>query len=311
MVASETMVRVKRQAMGCEFELVLCGGHRDHLLDAAEEAFEEIERLEEQMSAFIPTSEISYINAGAGSRPVRVEPRLFSLLRTAARLTEETEGAFDVTSAVLTDLWNSAKDAVPSGEEVAGVLEATGMPKVLLDDEENAIRFAHPGIKLDLGALGKGYAIGEVVELLKERGVTSALVSAGTSTVYALGSPPDDDAWTVGIRNPVQRGERITSVRLRDQALSTSGSHERYREIKGTRYSHVIDPRSGQPAQGLLLACAVTTDPAESDALATAFLVLGADRTKAYCKSHSSVGAILVVEDTEDSMPEIIKVDLA
>jgi thiamine biosynthesis lipoprotein len=303
-MSSTLTIRIKRAAMGCEFELVLRGEDREYLVNAAEEAFEEVKRLEEQLSVFIPTSEISYINAVAGSKPVRVEPRLFRLLETASRISRETEGAFDITAGALIDLWKSA-DHAPSAAQLQQALESTGMSKIILDEAETTVRFANPGVKLDLGAIGKGYAAREVVEFLVERGITGALVAAGTSTVYALGSPPDDDAWTVGIKDPISRDKRITSVSLRDRAVSTSGSHERYVEIGGERFSHIIDPRTGRPASGLLLACAVTEDPVESDALSTAFFIQGADWTRGYCESRGDVGAILV---SGDEAPVIQKI---
>jgi len=305
-----TMIRVKRPAMGCEFELVLCGGERNYLLDAADEAFEEVARLEEQMSVFIPTSELSYINAAAGAGPVRVEPRLFRLVQTAVRLSEETAGAFDVTAGALSELWVSASDKVPSMEQISEALGATGMSKVLLDEEEGTVRFSEPGMRLDLGALAKGYAVGQIADFLTERGVGSGLVSAGTSTVYALGSPPDDDAWTVGIRNPVERDERIASVRLKNRAISTSGSHERFVEVNGVRYSHIIDPRSGHPSEELLAASALAPDPAVSDALSTAFFILGIEQTKAYCAAHEDVGAVLIARSAQDSRPEVVEVNV-
>lgn len=289
-------IRIKRAAMGCEFELVLCGEDREYLVNAADEAFEEVKRLEEQLSVFIPTSEVSYINAVAGSEAVRVEPRLFRLLQTASRISCETEGAFDITAGAFIGLWKSA-EAMPSAEQLDAALGSTGTDKVTLDEARTTVRFANPGVKLDLGAIGKGYAAREVVEFLMERGITGALVSAGTSTVYALGAPPDDDAWTVGIKNPVSRDERITSVGLRDRAISTSGSHERFVEISGKRFSHIIEPRTGRPASRLLLACAVTEDPVESDALSTAFFIQGADWTRRYCESRGDVGAIFVSGD--------------
>ena len=290
--------------MGCEFEVILWGGDADYLLAAAEEALDEVRLLEEQLSDFIPTSEISFINAVAGSRPVRVEPRLFRLLQTATRISAETGGAFDVASGALVDLWNAAEH-VPSDEEISEHLRDSN---VILDEEKSTIRFANPSVKLNLGAIGKGYAVARVVEFLRDREIANGLVSAGSSTVYALGAPPDDDSWTVGIKDPVRRDERITSVRLRDRALSTSGSHERFVEIGGERFSHIIDPRTGRSASGgLLLACAVTEDPSVSDALSTAFFVMGREGTKSYCESHPEAGAIVV---SGGESPEIERINV-
>lgn len=296
----QTMIRIKRRAMGCDLELVLCGEDKSNLLAAAEEAFEEVHRLEEQLSVFRPDSEISYINALAPREWVRVEPRLYELLETAARLSAETEGAFDITAGRLIDLWSSS-ESIP-----ADIPKTTG--EIVFDAEENAVRFSHPDVKLNLGAIGKGYAASQVAELLVDRGVENALISAGASTVYALGSPPDEDAWAVGIRSPVNQCERITSVLLKNQALSTSGSHERFVEIDGRRYSHLIDPRTGRPAEGLLLASVIAADPVEGEALSTAFFILGLEKAQEYCEAHPDVGAILVREDWQGLGPEVIKI---
>lgn len=299
MIESGVTVRVKRQAMGCDWELILCGGDRGYLLDAADEAFEEVQRLEEQLSIFVPTSEVSYINALAASQPVCVEPRLFGLIESAARISGETEGAFDITAGSLVDLWRSAEAGVPPSEAIATALDSCGMHKVALDSENRTIRFSHPDTRLNLGAIGKGYAVYQVAELLRERGINNGLIHAGRSTVYALGNPPDDDAWTVGIANPTKPGERIGTAKLKDKAISTSGSHERFVEIDGVRYSHIIDPRTGWPAEGLLSVCVITDDPAESDALSTAFFVLGRDKAEKYCSNHEDISAILVSEGVE------------
>jgi len=295
-----TMIRVIRRAMGCEFELLLCGEDRRHLLAAAEEAFEEVHRLEEQLSVFRPDSEISYINALAVKEWVRVEPRLYGLLQTAACLSAETEGAFDITAGRLIDLWSSS-ESIP-----ADIPKTTG--EIVFDPDENAVRFSNPDMKLNLGAIGKGYAAQQIAELLVDRGVENALISAGASTVYALGSPPDEDAWAVGIRSPVNQCERITSVLLRNQALSTSGSHERFVEIDGRRYSHLIDPRTGRPAEGLLLASVIASDPVEGEALSTAFFIFGLEKAQEYCEAHPDVGAVFVREDWQGLGPEVIKI---
>ena len=300
--SNAAVIRIIRRAMGCEFEIMLVGEDRRYLLDAAEEAFEEVQRLEEQLSVYRPDSEISYINALAPKGWVRVEPRLYGLLETAARFWAETDGAFDIAAGRLIDLWNSP-DSIPTE-----IPRSAGMSEVIFDSAENAVRFTHPSVKLNLGAIGKGYAARQIADLLVERGIESALISAGSSTVYALGNPPDEDAWGVGIRNPVNQCDRITSVSLKNQALSTSGSHERFVEIGGRRYSHLIDPRTGRPAEGLLLAGVITADPIEGEALSTAFFILGLEKAQEYCRAHPDVSAILVREDWQGLGPEVITI---
>lgn len=296
--------------MDCEFELVLRGTDRQYLLDAGEEAFEELARLEEQMSVFIPTSEISDINANASNRPVRVDARLFDLLLMAKRVSAETSGAFDISVGPLARRWTAGDEdfSVPTSEEIRQLTSKVGMRHVRLDERDYTVEFDRPGVMLDLGAIGKGYAVRQMASLLRDRGIDAGLVSGGASTVYAIGHPPDDDAWTVGIRNPVEREKRLTTVKLGDQALSTSGGHERFAELDGIRYSHVIDPRTGRPADNLLIAGAVTPDPAESDALSTAFLALGVEETRRFCSTHANVGAVLVPRPAPGAELEIIRI---
>lgn len=299
--------------MNCEFELLLSGTERQYLVDAGEEAFEELARIEEQLSVFIPTSEVSDINAHASDRPVRVDARLLDLLLLAKRVSAETGGAFDVTTGTLVRRWTAVSDggfSVPTSEEINQLVVNIGMDRVCLDEREYTVQFARSGIALNLGAIGKGYAVGEMAALLRDRGVDSGLVSGGASTVYAIGHPPDDDAWTVGIRHPVEREERLTTVRLRDEALSTSGGHERFVETDGIRYSHVIDPRTGCPADDLLIASVVTPDPAEGDALSTAFLVLGVEEAREFCSTREDVGAVLVPRPAPGAELQIIRVGI-
>jgi len=311
-VGTPTVISVKRQAMNCEFELVLCGTDRQYLLDAGNEAFEELARIEEQLSIFIPTSEISDINANASNRPVRVDARLFDLLLMAKRVSAETSGAFDISAGPLALRWTAGSEgfSVPTSEEINELISKVGMEHVSLDERDHTIELDQPGMILNLGAIGKGHAVREMASLLRDRGIDAGLVSGGASTVYAIGHPSDDDGWTVGIRNPVEREERLTTVKLRDQALSTSGGHERFAELDGVRYSHVIDPRTGYPADNLLIACAITSDPAESDALSTAFLALGVEETREFCSTHDNVGAVLVPKPAPGAELEIMRIGI-
>ncbi|MDI6827848.1 MAG: FAD:protein FMN transferase [Armatimonadota bacterium] len=290
-------VRLSRRAMGCIFELVLGGSNQEYLIDAGEEALDLVEALELQLSVFLPDSEISYINASAAKQAVRVEPRLYKLLKLAAHLSNETGGAFDITSGLLVKLWGFAGgrkiDQMPSDHEIQEALNSTGIKYVCFDDESCAVQFVKKDLQINLGALGKGYAVDEMVSFLIERGVTNGLISAGTSTVYGLGSPPGEPGWKVGIRFGNGESKRLATVSLKNQALSTSGGYEQYVDLEGRRFSHIVDPRTGWPASELLSASAVTCSATISDALSTAFFVLGIEGTCDYCTKHKDVEAIL------------------
>jgi thiamine biosynthesis lipoprotein len=285
-----TCMMLARAAMGTRFELLLCGDDPLFLRAVGEEALDEIERLEAQLSRFRPDSELSGINARAEREPVAVEPRLFALLERIARLWEATGGAFDPTIGPLMACWGLAggdrrpatnEQRPPDPAALAAARGRVGFQNVALDPETRSVRFLRPGMSLDLGAIGKGYAIETAAALLVEAGLTTALLHGGTSTVYGLGAPPDADAWTVAVRDPAaaagDSGRHVARIRLRDRALSVSAPHGKSFVVGGVRYGHVLDPRRGEPVQGPLLAALVTDSPTDGDALSTALLVLGAE----------------------------------
>ena len=282
-------VTLARHAMATRFELVLQGENPVALRAAGEEALDEIERLEARLSLFRPTSEIAHLNARAAYGPVRVTPEVFSLLQHARKLHAETGGAFDITVAPLVRCWGfmEGSGSLPQPQELAEAQACVGMHLVEFDPGDCTVRFARPGVMLDLGAIGKGYAIEKAAEVLREAGVSSALLHGGTSTVYALGKPAEADAWRVAIENPrsalrQQAGEAdpdaahpLTHVPLTDEALSVSAVWGKCFMAEGKLLGHVLDPRSGQPAAGAVLAAIVLPSATETDALSTALLTLG------------------------------------
>jgi thiamine biosynthesis lipoprotein len=307
--------------MGTRFELVLCGGDPVFLRAAGEEALDEVERLEAQLSFYRPDSELSGINARADREPIVVEPRFFALLERIASLSAATDGAFDVTVAPLIRCWGFAggTGSRPDPEALAEARRRVGMQHVALDPEARSVRFLQPGMSLDLGAVGKGYAVERASALLREAGVTSALLHAGTSTVAALGAPPDAATWTVAIR-PAPRGSAAESgqteepgptahlalARLRDRALSVSGAHGKSFTLDGRRYGHVIDPRTGLPVQGALLAALVTDSPTDGDALSTALLTLGAAGVPLLERHEPDTRGLVALEADDGGEPTIM-----
>jgi thiamine biosynthesis lipoprotein len=260
------------------------------------------------MSLFDPRSELSWVNAHAAAGPVQVEPGLFALLEHAQAVHRETDGAFDVTVGPLMRCWRHFRQAgvKPSDSEVQAARQSVGMQHVRLDPDAKAVAFDREGVVLDLGGIAKGYAVDRVAERLREAGVRSALVHGGWSTAYALGHSPDDRPWPLGIRHPHDPDRRLCPVEVADAALSTSGSYERFVEVEGVRYSHLLDPRTGQPVQGMLSASALTQSATAADALSTAFFVLGVDRTRAYCAAHPGTGALLAPDPGPGHEPQII-----
>ena len=209
-----TVVALAAHAMATRFELVLHGQDQCHLRAAGEEALEEIIGLEAQLSPYRPESELSWINAHAAHEPVKAEPRLFRLLQLAKVLNAETDGAFDVTIAPLMRAWGFSRDKgkVPTADQLEAARHAVGMDHVLLNENNSTVKFDREGTTLDLGAIGKGYAIECAVESLRENQVTSALVHGGTSAVYAIGTPPNASAWRVALRNPAEQDRELRPI---------------------------------------------------------------------------------------------------
>jgi thiamine biosynthesis lipoprotein len=270
-----------RNAMATRFEIVLPGDDSARLRAAAEEALDEIERLEAQLSLFRPTSEIANVNARAAHEPVRVSPETFRLLQHAARLSAETGGAFDITIAPLMRAWGFVNGSghLAEPEQLAAARVCVGMNLVQLDNETHTVRFARPGVMLDLGAIGKGYAVGRAAELLRDVGITSALIHGGTSTSCAIGRPPDAEAWRIAVEYPHTStelsGPLLANIELCDEALSMSAGWGKSFQANGRNYGHVLDARTGEPANNALLAVVVTKCATETDALSTALLTLG------------------------------------
>ncbi|MBI5388100.1 MAG: FAD:protein FMN transferase [Verrucomicrobia bacterium] len=296
--------------MATRFEIALHGGNPVSLRAAAEEALDEIERIESQLSLYRPTTEIARVNALAHREPVRVSLPVFRLLQRARQLHQETDGVFDITIAPLLRCWGLMGGAgrVPTEAEIAEARACVGMGLVQLDDENLTVRFQRPGVMLDLGAIGKGYAVEKAAELLRELGVTSALIHGGTSTIYALGQPPDQETWKVALEMPsrertgfqlaqpspgsdasqVSREARPTPlavVPLRDESLSVSAVWGKSFHAGGKTYGHIIDPRTGTPADAAILAAVVLPSATETDALSTALMTLG-------CQGHSQIAAL-------------------
>jgi thiamine biosynthesis lipoprotein len=299
-----SLLRASHRAMATTFEVLLPYGTPNATATAAA-AFEDIDRLEQQLTVYRDTSEVSRLNRLAPTLAVPVEERLFGLLSLAAEITAETGGAFDITAGALIKVWGFYRGPrrVPSEHERAEALTHVGMRHVDLDPPSHSVRYRRPGLEINLGSIGKGYALDRVAEMLRDRrNVSTALLHGGHSSVLAIGSQPGDDrGWAVGIRHPWQPDRRLALVRLRDRALGTSAATFQHLEYKGRKLGHILDPRSGWPADGMASASVVAPTAAVADALATALFILGVDQARAYCETHPGIGAVLLPEGVSGS----------
>ena len=291
--SERTWLRVHRTAMACRVEIVVPGGDA---LVAARAALDEADRLEAMLSVFRDTSALVGVNRFAAQRPVSVPRELFDLLQRSLVLHLETERAFDISSTPLSRCWGFLRreGRLPLPAEIDAARACVAMAAMTLDDADTSVSFRHPGLELNLGAIGKGYVLDRMASGLREAGVRDALVSAGHSSVVALGG--ERGGWRVDLRSLV-RDEVLGRLMLKDAALGTSGAGEQYFELNGGRYGHVLDPRTGWPASGIRSASVVTASGADADALSTAFLVGGLDLARRYCASHRDVLAIVTPDE--------------
>ncbi len=290
-------LHVNRSAMACRFEVTLPSSDRAGVA-VATDALNLIDELEAQLSVFREGSEISFVNREAARRAVALEHSLFGLLTLCKSLHDETEGAFDITAGVLTRCWGFLKRSgrIPAAEDLEHARSLVGSANLLLDDETRSVRFSREGMEINLGSIGKGYALDRVAASMRDR-VGSALLNAGASSMYAIGSGNPSEGWSVGLRDPRNKNRRLARLRLRDCSLSTSGSEEQFFEHDGQRYGHIIDPRSGWPAQRVTSVSVVAQSAAISDALATAFYIGGREVAEKFCAANSEVLVIMLERD--------------
>lgn len=280
------------------FECFVAEDDSEQALAVAREALDVVAALDRQLSHYRDDSDISRLNAMADAEWVRVEPELFALLKHCSAWCDATGGAFDVAVGALLDAWDfhRGSGAVASEAEIEAALAVSGMGRVLLDAETSRVHYATSGLALNLGAVGKGYALDKAAEVLSFYGSQRAVIHGGQSTILAVGAPPDEAAWQFVIRDPRDRATAIETIRVRDAALSTSGSYDQYVEANGVRYGHILDPRTGRPVQEMLSVSVVAPTAAEADALSTAFFVMGRERTLDFCIHHPGLSVVMLSE---------------
>jgi thiamine biosynthesis lipoprotein len=287
LLPAQSLVRVEAadEAMGTSFSLILYGQDRARLENAAAAAFAEAHRLDRILSNYRPDSEWSAMNRSAAARPVRISSELFHLLAECARYSRESEGAFDLTVGPLMRVWGFYRDegSLPSPAKVTEALQVVSYRHVHLDAEASTVRFDREGVELDPGGIGKGYAVDRMVKVLRAQGVGAALVSAGGSSIYGMGAPPESpEGWRVPIRAPGNPHRVAAEVALKDMSLSTSGSYEKFFRANGRIYSHIMDPRTGFPAQGTSAVSVLAPKTIDSEAWTKPYFING----RAWTTSH-------------------------
>jgi len=312
------LLSVSREAMACLFEIVFDATKSD-ATESAVAALEIVASLEGQLTIYRDTSEVAEINRRAFHEPIAVECGLFGLLQRAIKLSEATGGAFDITGGQLSRVWGffRRQGQMPSESDVAEALAAVGSKHLELNEVANTVRFRKSGLELNLGAIGKGYALDRAADSLVASGLNDFLIHGGNSSVLARGNRRNAECgmrnaefisdsalrtphsalgcgWSVALRDPLKPDIRLAEFFLHNQALGTSGSGTQFFHHQGKRYGHIIDPRTGWPADQVLSATVIAPTAEQSDALSTAFYVMGVEQATAFCERHPEISALLI-----------------
>ena len=312
-VRQVNLLRVGRAAMATTFEIFFSSDKRAQI-ETAHRALDEVRRLESIMTIYRDDSELSRVNGTAAKAPVRLTSDLFEVLATGIEFCRRTEGAFDITSGPLSRCWGfyNREGQIPSDKAIEECLTKVGWRMVELDRLERTVSFTKAGLELNLGSIGKGFALDRAASMLQNAAFGAALLHAGHSSILAVGDAAQvGQGWKVSLRHPLRKGTDLMSLRLRSQAMGTSGIGEQSFKSDGEVFGHIIDPRSGRPASHSLMVAAVAPTAAEADALATAFSVMSTDSVEAYCETNDKIGAIVVprTEESEEIEPLLFGIE--
>jgi FAD:protein FMN transferase len=292
---------VGRDAMACRFEVAFNAGEVPGDTELAIAALDVVDEVEDRISIYRPTSELSRVNAAAAAGWVDLSPELTAILARARELHRVTAGAFDIAAGALVRAWGFLRrqGRTPDDAELDAALAACGSRFVEFDEPGRRLRFLRPGVEINPGAIGKGWAIDLACARLDAAGVPSVLVHGGQSSVRARGvqgpDVPGRRGWRVGLRHPLRPGRRLATIALENRALGTSGSGTQFFIDRGRRLGHILDPRSGRPAEGVISATVLTPSAADADALATALYVLGPGGLPLVAPPRGPNAAILVL----------------
>jgi FAD:protein FMN transferase len=280
--ATPEMLRLESSvdAMGSTYTLAIYGTDRVRMEAAAEAAFDEVRRLDDLLSNYKPASEWSVVNREAAAHPVTVSRELFDLLSACLEYSRQSEGAFDITVGPLMKVWGFYKGSghLPHRAEVAAGMTKVGYRHIHLDPAKLTVRFDQPGVEMDPGGIGKGYAVDRMIQVLRGNGIQIGLVSGSYSSIYGMGAPPTEPrGWQIKIRDPKDQRKTVETVYLRDMSLSTSGGYEKFFRAEGKVYCHIMDPRTGYPAQGMLSVSVVAPRTLDSEAWCKPFFINGRD----------------------------------
>jgi thiamine biosynthesis lipoprotein len=291
--------RSTRLLMGTVVEVTVAGCEdATKANEAIDAAFAEIARIEDKFSAFKETSVVRRINSLRAGEALDIDDETLYVIDAAIAYHKMTEGAFDITVKPLVDLWgfSTHRNVVPATDQIAAALRTVGAENIVLDRVAKRLGFLKDGVRIDLGGIAKGYASDRAIEILKAHGIRNAIVNSG-GDMYCLGRRAPGRLWKVGIQHPRVRGRLIGELSIENAAVDTSGDYEKFFQVGGKRFCHIIDPKTGMPAGSDPSSVTVIAPSAmEADALATACMVLGQERARKVMERFKGVEWLMTRE---------------
>lgn len=296
--------------MGSRFDLTVVAKDSVQAKTFINLALEEISRIERLISSWDPNSQTSEINRNAGIKPVVVDPELYGLIERSIGISKLTDGAFDISYASMDKIWkfDGSMQKMPTKEEVAASVSSIGFQNILLDQENTTVFLKLPGMKIGFGAIGKGYAADKAKALLMAKGVPAGIINA-SGDMNTWGKQPDGQDWKVAIVNPLNKNKVFALLPIKDGAVVTSGNYEKYVTFNGKRYSHIIDPRTGYPASGIISATVFAPKAELADALATSLFVMGIQTGIDRINQLPNIDCIIIDDQGKIHTSDNIKID--
>jgi thiamine biosynthesis lipoprotein len=300
--AAQERYRETHAAMGTVFTLELYARDEATAAQLSQEAFDVIDRVDDELSNYKSSSELSRISRNAGAAPITTDPETFSFLERSLYWSNESHGAFDITVGPLLRAWGFFfhSGRVPSDRELAALSDEVGWQKIVLDRSARTVRFREgKTMELDPGSIGKGFAVDLAVDRLRAEGVTAALLSAGGSTLYAIGAPPGESGWPVMVSDPRHQGTVASRILLKDESLSTGACTQKFFIRNGHRYCHIIDPHTMRPIEGMLQTSVIDPSATDSDALSTVAFVLRPEESQKFFVGLPKTRMLLFTERSD------------
>lgn len=291
----QQIFKKKQSLLGSPFEITVVAKDSVQGNLFSDLAIAEVKRIENLISDWIPTSQISKVNHNAGISPIKVDKEVYDLVDRATKISKLTSGAFDISYASMDRIWkfDGSMKEMPTPEEIRKSVEKVGYQNIILNSKDTTIFLKNKGMKLGLGGIGQGYIADKIKVLLQEKGCNSGLVNV-SGDINTWGKQPNGNLWTVGIVNPMNKNKVFATFPLDDSAVETSGSYEKYVTFNGKRYSHIIDPRTGYPATGIISVSVFAKQTELADALATGIFVMGVEVGLDLVNQLKGIGCIIV-----------------